>query len=37
MKYNIGKEICLNYCGANIKMTCGNDAPFYLLYLEQNY
>ena len=32
-----GKEINLNYCGANIKMTCGNNTLFYLPYLEQNY
>jgi len=32
-----GKEINLNYCGANIKMNCGNDIHFYLPLLEQNY
>lgn len=32
-----GKEINFKYCGANIKLKCGNDTPFYLPYLEQNY
>lgn len=32
-----GKEINLKYCGANIKLYCGNYTYFYLPYIEQNY
>lgn len=31
------KIIKLKYCGADIKLCCGNNVPFYLPYIEQNY
>jgi hypothetical protein len=32
-----GKEIKIKYCGANIKLYCKNNTPFYLPHIEQNY
>ena len=31
------KIINLKYCGADIKLCCGNNTAFYLPYIEQNY
>ena len=31
------KIIKLKYCGADIKLCCGNNTTFYLPYIEQNY
>lgn len=31
------KIINLEYCGANIKLYCGNNTDFYIPYIEQNY
>jgi hypothetical protein len=29
--------IKLKYCGADIRLFCGNNTKFYLPYIEQNY
>lgn len=31
------KIIKLQYCGADIRLFCGNNTSFYLPYIEQNY
>jgi hypothetical protein len=31
------KTIKLQYCGADIELCCGNNTPFYLPHIEQNY
>ena len=31
------KIIKVKYCGADVKLCCGNNGPFYLPYIEQNY
>jgi hypothetical protein len=31
------KIIKLKYCGADIKLQCGNISPFYIPDIEQNY
>ena len=31
------KDIKLQYCGADIEIRCGNNSPFYLPKIEQNY
>jgi hypothetical protein len=31
------RTIQLKYCGAEVKMVCGNMTPFYISNIEQNY
>ena len=31
------KVVKLKYCGANIRLYCGNNHSFYLPHIEQNY